>query len=189
MTRHRTLHLATWFLARLVPESEREPLVGDLMEEYALRTNATSSSVALRWYLRQVYASAPSLLWARFRSVPWFSTIGVTFLGYIAVGLADFAVKWVIPNWTADGTFAPNPIGQLVMFPLLGGIGYFAARFRRGASILLTLVMLMVTLWMLWGTNENLPTWFRISYFVLGPAAVLAGGALASRRKDWSTRR
>lgn len=186
MTPHRTLQLATWMLSRLAPESEREPLVGDLMEEFALRANSSSASQALRWYLRQVCASAGPLLWVRFRRGvwTWISTMGVALLAYIAVGVVDFAVKWVIPNWTADGTFAPNPLGLIVTSALVVVIGYCAARFRRGAPIVLGVIMLLVVVWMMWGTAEHIPLWYRIAYFLIGPGAAFLGGALYSSRLD-----
>jgi hypothetical protein len=184
-----TLLLATWVLSRLAPEAEREPIVGDLMEEYALRANRISSTAALKWYLQQVYASAPSLLWARIRRTPWFSTIGVAFLAYIGVGVVDFGVKWFIPNWTPEGGFAPNPLGLIVTFPMIVLIGYFAARFRPGAAILLGLITLAVITWMTWGTNESMPLWFRLGYFVVGPVGAFLGGALHSLHKDRSARR
>jgi hypothetical protein len=74
--RHRALHVATWILLWLVPRREREPLVGDLTEEYALRANAASSSAALKWYVQQVCASLPPLLWASFTRAAWISTVG-----------------------------------------------------------------------------------------------------------------
>ena len=56
------LALATWILSRLVPEGEREPLMGDLEEEYALRVRADSSYAPRVWYLRQICSSIrPSL--------------------------------------------------------------------------------------------------------------------------------
>jgi hypothetical protein len=184
-----TLLLATWILARLAPEAEREPIVGDLMEEYALRARASSASAALKWYLQQVYASAPSLLWDRLRRAAVFSTIGVALLAYIVLGVVEFAVKWFIPNWTPEGGFAPNPLGLIVMFPMIVLIGYFAARFRPGAATLLGLIMLAVVTWMMWGTNETMPLWFRLGYFVVGPVAAFLGGALRSHQKGRSARR
>lgn len=186
MMGHHTLLLATWILSRLAPESEREPLVGDLMEEYELRTTATSPSAALKWYLRQVCASAAPLLWARIRRAAWpfISTIGVALLAYIAVGVVDFGVKWVIPNWTADGTFAPNPLGMIVTSALVVVIGYHAARFRRRAPIVLGAIMMLVVVWMLWASGETSPLWFRIAYVFVGPGAALLGGALYSSRSN-----
>jgi hypothetical protein len=186
MTPHRALRLATWIVSRLAPESEREPLVGDLMEEYAVRASESSSSAALKWYLQQVCASAPSLLWARIKLAAWpcISTLGVALLAYIAVGVVDFGVKWVIPNWTAEGGFAPNPLGMIVTSALVVVIGYFAARYRRRAPLVLAAIMMFVIVWMLWGSGESSPLWFRVAYVFVGPGAALLGGALYSGRSN-----
>jgi hypothetical protein len=179
---HRTLHVMSWLLSRLAPEGAREPLVGDLTEEYALRANSTSSSAALRWYLRQVCASASPLLWARLTRAAWISTIGVALLAYITVGVAEFTVNWAISNRAATSIFAYKLLGLIITFPIVVLIGYFAARFRRGAAFVLGVMMLLVvTMMMLW-TTESMPTWFRIAYFIGGPAAAFIGSGLHSLR-------
>jgi hypothetical protein len=181
MRRHRTLQVAVWILSRLVPESEREPLLGDLAEEYALRANAASSSAALKWYLRQVCASVPPLLWTRLTRAEWISTVGVALLGYVAVGIVELIVNWAISSSPAPGAAAYSPLGPLITFPVVVLIGYFAARFRPGAAIVLGAMMLvavgMMTLW----STESVPVWYRVVYFVAGPAAAFIGSALRSR--------
>lgn len=174
--RSRTLLLANWMLARIVPEAEREPLLGDLMEEYELRASASSSSAARKWYLRQFCASAPVLLWGRLSGSAWISTTGVALLAYIAVGVVELIVNWLTASGSANATY--NPLGMLVTFPVVVLIVYFAARWRRNAGIVLaTLMLLNVTAMTLW-TTERVPLWYRIAYFFVGPAAALLGSAL-----------
>jgi hypothetical protein len=180
--RRLALPVATWIISRLVPEGEREPLVGDLTEEYSLRANATSSSAALKWYVRQVCASASPLLWVRFTRAAWLSTIGVALLAYVAVGVVEFTVDWAISNRTATGAFAFKPLGLVIIFPMVVLIAYFAARFRRRAAILLGVMMLLVVTAMTLWAAENMPAWYRVAYFVTGPAAAFIGGALRSLR-------
>ncbi len=185
--RHPVLYVATWVVSRLAPENEREPLVGDLIEEYALRANATSSSAALKWYLKQVFASAPLLLRIRLTRAPWISTIGVALLAYIAVGVAELSTNWAISNWTAAGTLAYKPLGLIIVFPMVMLIGYLAETFRRGAAIVLgAMMLLVVTAMMLW-TAESMPPWYRIAYFFTGPAAAFVGNALRSLRPSRGT--
>ena len=76
-----------------MPEAEREPLLGDLTEEYELRASSSSRSAALKWYLRQFCASALALLWARLGRTAWISTMGVALLAYIAVGVVEVMVN------------------------------------------------------------------------------------------------
>jgi hypothetical protein len=182
MMRQRVLQVATWAFSWLAPRSQREALIGDLVEECALRAQADSSSEAHKWYLRQLCASAPPLLWTRFTRAAWISTLGVALFAYIAVGVVELIVNWAIANSSATGTAAYNPLGMFITFPLVVLIGYFAARFRRRAPIVLTAIMLLsVTAMMLWST-ESMPRWYRIAYFLVGPAASFIGSTLSSLR-------
>lgn len=172
-----------WAFSWLAPRSEREALMGDLEEEYALRANAASASAACKWYLRQVCASAAPLLWTRLTRTTWISTLGVALFAYIAVGVVELIVNWALAYSSVTGTVAYNPVGMFVTFPIVVLIGYFAARFRRAAPIVLGAIMLLtVTAMTLWST-ERTPAWYTIAYFVVGPAATLIGSALRSRRR------
>ncbi len=128
--RHRAVDVATWMFSRLVSKGEREPLLGDLAEEYALRTNAASASAAFKWYLRQICASAPPLLYAQLARAGWIATAGVALLAYIGAGLAELMVHRVISSSPA----VYNPLGLVITFPMVVLIGYFAARFRRRSA-------------------------------------------------------
>jgi hypothetical protein len=172
--RNPSLNLATWVLSRLVPESERDPLIGDLAEEYVLRSKATSSSAARKWFLWQVCASVPPLLWARLRRPMWLATFGLALAAYIAVGIVDIVTNWVISRF--------NPLSLLLSFPMVVLIGYCAARFRPKAATVLAAMMLVSVTVMTVTTTETVPLWYRIAYFFVGPAAVLIGGALRHRR-------
>ncbi len=169
--------MVIWILSRLVPESEREPLVGDLTEEYALRASAASSSAALKWCLRQVCASVPTVLWARLTRGAWISTVGVALLAYIAVGLVELIVNWAISSSSAE-----NPLGMLITFPMVVVIGYFAARVRRSAALVLAAMMLSAVTLMTLSADEVMPAWYRIAYFVVGPVAAFSGKVLRSLR-------
>jgi hypothetical protein len=178
--RDRCLHLAVWLVSRLVPERERAPFVGDLMEEYALHAKATSTSAAGRWCLQQICASVPSLLWLRIVRGTWLSTLGVALLAYIAVAAVEVSVNWALAKW---GTAAYSPTGMLMTFPMVVLIGYFAAGLRRGAATVLGGMMLLAVTVMTVTAEESVPTWYRIAYFVVGPAATFAGSTLRTFRR------
>ncbi len=180
--RSRVPPMATWILLWLVPKREREPLVGDLTEEYVLRTNAASSSAALKWYLQQVCASVLPLLWAAVARTAWISTVGVALLAYVAVGVVELTVNWAISASFATGTVAYNALGLLITSPIVALIGYFAAGFRRAAAIVLGVMMMLVITVLTLGTNESMPLWLRIAYFVVGPAAACSGSTRGRSR-------
>jgi hypothetical protein len=179
MKRYPSLQVAIWILSRLVPEGERDALVGDLIEEHAQRAAATSSSAALRWALQQVCASAPPLLWARLRRATWIATLGVALLAYTAVVVVELIVNRAIPNSSTAGA-ANMLLGLLIPFPMVVLIAYFSARFSPKAPIVLGAIMLLVVTVMTLTSAESVPTWYRIAYFLVGPAAAFIGSALRS---------
>jgi hypothetical protein len=181
---HPALRVATWIFAWLVPKAEREPLIGDLAEEYTLRTKTASSSSAFKWYLQQILASVPPLAWSRITRTVWLSTLCVALLAYFAVGVAQVILRWAISSSSAT---AHNPLDLIAIFPMVVLIGYFAERFRRRAAIVLGAMMLLaITAMTVWAT-ETSPLWYRVAWFFVGPAAALIGGVLPSlRRRRWS---
>ena len=180
---HFTLTVATWIFSWLVPKEFREPLMGDLAEEYSLRVKADSASAALKWYLRQICASIPPLLWARLTRATWLSTFGVALLAYFAVGVAQLLIRWAMPrSWVT----AYNPLDLIFIFPMVVLIGYFAERFRRRAAIVLGAMMLIAITAMTVGAAESSPLWYRIAWFFVGPAAAFIGSVLPSLRGDRS---
>ena len=169
-----------WIVSRLVPEREREPLVGDLIEEFALRASASSPSSALKWCAQQVCASAPPLMWANLRRSEWVSTLGVAMLAYIAVGIVEFGINWLMS--IGQGSAAYNPLGMVTTFPVVVVIGYLAARLRRGAPVVLAALMLIAVAVMTVSARESLPVGYRIAYFVVGPAAAMLGSLIRRLR-------
>jgi hypothetical protein len=109
-------------------------------------------------------------------------TIGVALQAYIAVAAAELSVDWAISNWTAAGAFAYKPLGPIIHFPMVVLIGYVAGRFRRGAPIVLGVMMLLVATAMMSLTTEDMPHWYGVAFFVTGPAAAFIGSALRSLR-------
>ena len=174
--RYRAVLVATWILSRLVSKREREPVMGDLAEEYALRADTSPASAAFKWYLQQVCASALPLLCARLTRAAGLATAGVALLAYIAVGLVELVIHRAV-----SGSFVAtyNPLSLILTFPMVVLIGYFAARFRRRAAIALGAMMLLAVTVMTLSTTENAPPWYRIAYFFVGPAAALIGSSLS----------
>lgn len=179
MTHRHALLAATWFFSRLVPKADREHLIGDLAEEYALRARTDSSSVAAKWYLKQICASTVPVIWIRLGRAVWLATLGVALLAYLAVGAAQLIIGWALPT-----SYGPtyDPLGLVILFPVIVLIGYFAERSRRKAAIVLAAMMLLAITAVTMFTTENAPLWYLVAYFVVGPVAALVGSALVILR-------
>ena len=176
------LRATMWLFSRLVPKDLREPLMGDLAEEYATREKVTSSLAALRWALREIFASVPPMLWIRLLRATWIATLAVALLAFIVTNVVDFLVLRAMPR-TPDGRFAPHPLGVVVVLLAVGLIGYFAERLRCRAAAVLGIMMLLVETAMTLMSEMSSPLWFRVAWFFLGPAAAL-GGILYSLRRS-----
>ncbi len=172
---------ATWALSRMAPRSQREALLGDLAEEYALRAKVHSPA-AFHWFLRQAGASVLPLLWLRVTQGKWLAITGIALLAYVAVGVVEFLVNWLITNSSTTGAVAYRPLGMLATFPFVVLIGYCAARYRREAALLLVAMMLLAVTLMTLTSTEIVPTWYQITYFLVGPSAVFIGSNLHSFR-------
>jgi hypothetical protein len=169
-------------LSWLVPQRHRNAWLGDLAEEYARRSRVDSALAAVSWYVREICASAPPLLWLRLTQTSWISSAGVAFLAYAAIGLIEATVNWAMASFLGMTVVAYNPLGMFITFPMVVLIGYIAAGFGPGAPIMLAAMMVVsVTAMTLWA-SESMPIWFRIAYFLVGPAATLIGSRLRSLR-------
>jgi uncharacterized membrane protein AbrB (regulator of aidB expression) len=128
----------------------------------------------------RVCASAPHLMWARLIRVPWISTIGVALLAYIAVGVVELVVNWATSGASAHAAY--DPLGMFITFPMVVLIAYFAARLRRTAPLVLAVMMLVAVTVMTLSAAEDVPPWYRIAYFFVGPVAACIGSALRALR-------
>jgi len=176
VTHRHALLAATWFFSRLVPKVDREHLIGDLAEEYALRARTDSSSVAAKWYLRQICASTVPVMRIRLARAVWLTTLGVALRAYLVLGAAQLAIGWALPT-----SYGPtyDPLGLVISFPVIVLIGYFAERSRRRAATVLAAMMLLAVTALTLFTTEDAPLWFRVAAFVVGPVAALVGSALS----------
>ena len=97
-------------------------------------------------------------------------------LAYLVVGAAQLTIGWALPT-----SYGPtyDPLGLVILFPVIVLIGYFAERSRRRAATVLAAMMLLAVTALTLFTTENAPLWYRVAYFVVGPVAALVGSALS----------
>jgi peptidoglycan/LPS O-acetylase OafA/YrhL len=169
----------TWIFSRLVPKDLREALIGDLMEEYARRSNASSPAAARKWYLRQICASILPMLWMRLRRATWLVTLGVALISYLAVAIVQPFVRRALSTSFASSFLA---FDLIALFATITLIGFFAERLRRWASLVLGVLLLATLIVMTASSTADVPLWYRISYFFVVPAAAVLGSVLSSRR-------
>jgi hypothetical protein len=186
MSRHAApSRAATWLLARLLPARDRDAIIGDLVEEYALRAQSSSSAIATRWYWGQVCRSLPAFLWSSLKRGQWIGTVGVAMVMYVVANgleaIGDVAISRLLH-------LTPESHSHIVVSLVVGLTtmalgGYVAARTRRNADMVLASLILIGVAVLMVAIPDSVPLWYQIAFLVAGPLASLAGGWLFVRRR------
>ena len=183
MRRHRPPRVATWLLGCFLPESDREAVLGDLVEEYGIRVRSASISNAASWYWTQVWRSIAPVLWVGIRRGGWLGTVGVALGAYIVAGMIEFVGTAVMARLL-------NPEGRA--FPVLSVLvglatmvlgGYFAAWIRPAAATVLAAIVILVIVVLFVSMRDSAPLWYGLTFLIFGPVAALAGGTLCRVRR------
>ncbi len=175
MRRNSPPAFACWLLESVVPAPYREAMLGDLIEEYALRAESGSPLTAMRWFWSQACRSVPPMVWSSLRSRDWLISMSVAMGVFVVMGALKFAADLAISRLVA-----PQPSTYVLLAPVvflaassIGGC--VAARIRRGATIFLALIV-MITVAILMDLKVctiPVPWWYQFGFLTLGPLSVL----------------
>lgn len=155
-------HPALWLIALVAKKADREPLIGDLMEE--------SRELGSRWLWRQVLRSVGPLMWRRVRKdgpvVAHF--LAVVVAAYLAIAIPIMVYHALFPQMS-------ETMSLILDLPMAVGAGYLTAYLgrRRGRQYMRAFAILMGTMSVIsiagsWGME---PVWYQ---------AVLSGSMLVS---------
>jgi hypothetical protein len=132
--------IASAILAWALSPDDRQVVLGDLVEEYAIRREERSALSARWWYWSQVLRSVPWLLWSPVPRIGWAGTVGVASAACAAQAAIELTTAIVFPRvfhsdarGAVPGTFAVV-LGSMVI------VSWIANRVRPGAGALLTLI-------------------------------------------------
>ena len=173
-------------LESVLPDPYREALLGDLIEEYALRTESTSRFTASRWFWSQACRSVPSMFWASLRRGNCFISISIAMGVYFFMATLKFAADLMITKLAS-----PDQTTQVILAPIVFLVttaigGCVAARIRRGTTIFLAL-MVTVTVAILINLricSIPVPWWYQLGFLALGPMTVIIAPAFFARLKQ-----
>jgi hypothetical protein len=190
MKRHSPPVLACQLLKFLLPESNREAILGDLIEEYALRVESASAVAAPRWFWAQACRSVPCMFWSWLRSGNCLVTLSIAVGVYLFMGVLKLAAdsmisKLLAPNQTTRVVLAP-----IVFLAVAAMGGCIAARIRRGATIFLAFIVMMtvIALVEIKVCTVPVPWWYPFGFVTLGPLAVLLAPAVFPADKSGANR-
>ena len=180
---------ACWLLESLLPDPYREAVLGDLIEEYALRIESTSRFTAFRWFWSQACRSLPPTVWSLLRSRDCLISISIAIGVYIFMGTLKFAADWMISKLVAPDQSTHVVLAPIVFLTTTVIGGCVAARIRRGATIFLAL-MVTITVAILIDVKVcsiPVPWWYQFGFLTLGPLTVIIPPTLFGRLKQQGT--
>jgi hypothetical protein len=183
MKRYSLPTFACSLLESVLPGPYREAILGDLMEEYALRGESTSPSAASRWFWSQACRSVPSMAWSSLRSGHCFISMSIAMGVYIFMGTLKFAADWMILKLVSPGQTTDVVLAPIVFLTTTAIGGCVATRIRRSATILLAL-MVAITVAILIDLKvctTPVPWWYQFGFLTLGPLAVIMTPTLLGR--------
>lgn len=181
MNPHSPPRLANWLLRCFVPATDREEIMGDLAEEFSLRTQSPGSCRS--WYWGQALRSIPPIAWKAARQGGWIRTLLVGLGAYFAAGLLESAVYAALSR-TVNSDSSLQPVLSLIigLATMVGG-GYVAARLRPGAEMVTSVTVFAAVVVLFAVQVGDAPLWYGLAFLSTGPLATLAGGALFLRRR------
>ena len=185
MNRRRELPPGDWLPGFLLPRDRAEAVLGDLVEEFALRAEAEGRRAALRWYWSQLGRSLPRLAWASTTDRLWLRTWGVAAAGFVLATLIELGLLAGLANlWPSSAD--KDLVHLLVWLIAIALTGFVAARLQPSSPFALAVVTVAVAVALTIRFGAMTPLWLQLAFFLLGPAACLAGAALARRGRDSS---
>jgi hypothetical protein len=168
-----------WILGCFLSERDQDAVIGDLVEEYALRSASQSTAAVSWWCWRQLSRSIPPLLWATILRGRWLGTLGVAIAASFLVQIIESAVNLAISR-----LLAPTPIAHQISSLVVGLVaiacgGYIGARIRAGTAAALAWLNFVTVATLMVRIGDALPLWYQLGFLIIGPLASLMGGALA----------
>ena len=175
---------ANWILGRLLPEAQKDAVIGDLIEEHALRTATSHAPNDSWWYLGQVSRSLLPLLLAAARRGQWLPTFGAAVAAYGLIKIIESASEV-----TLFAVLAPQSLAYVLAAYLIGPAnmmlgGYVAARIRPGAATVLAIISIIMVLQWMATAGSTVSIWFSAFFLVVCPLTALAGGVLERKQRN-----
>ncbi len=173
------------------PKSDRETILGDLVEEFhELEMQGQPLVTRQIWFLRQAITSAGSLLVMKWRREKMWRSILAVGAGYFTLAVLIMAVD--ISFYVLAGKPANGPSARYMTFSLISGFffvmlgGYVTARIARGRERRITYQFaafcFLMSIMSAASSFGQEPLWYQIALAVTGPSGAAIGGLLRARQ-------
>ena len=163
------------FFQTVLPVPYQGALLGDLIEEYALRAESTSPSAATRWFWGQACRSIPFIVGSSLRTGDWLISASAAMGVFVVMGMLKFAADFMITKLVAPEQTAYIVLAPIVFLAITSSGGYAAARIRCGTAGFLAFIV-MITVAVLIAVKActvPVPWWYQLGFLTLGPLSVL----------------
>jgi len=174
-----TRTIALWarrLVSSLSPSPVFDAAIGDLAEEYHLRSQSMSHLRATSWYWGQVVRSLPVMWCAAVRRDGWLVTIGVALLAWIAASALEAVADLALAAWLgSDAPLVAFP-GFAIGLAAMACGGYLAGRMRPPAVAMLGAMVFIVVALLMIVDGHSAPLWYQMGFLLGGPLVSMAGG-------------
>jgi hypothetical protein len=172
--------LASRLLLGLIPDRNLEYALGDLAEEYALRASCGSRWTASYWYWIQISRSAVPMMAAAMVRTGRVRTLVVAVGAYLAASIAEAIGTAGLRQLALNGLVFDIANTSNGLLTIAAG-GYVAARLQPCAVPVLAGIVGAVVVLLMIAAGGNVPVWYQLTFLLFGPAAAVAGSAVACR--------
>jgi hypothetical protein len=189
-----TRPVAVACIARLIecvlPRDLSEVVIGDLYEEFELRTQSTQRKRAVTWFVFQAVRSIPRLLLLSVKRWSWLKSLGVAVVAFVVLDRLEPLVR----RWLANN-FEPNVTQQIVLSLLIGFAacacgGFLSTWMQRGSAWIYSVIgsSFIVSAIVQVETYERL--WMLTAFLAIAIVAPIIGAVgFISFVNQWQKRR
>jgi hypothetical protein len=174
--------LVVWVLMCATAPEDREAVVGDLAEEYAIRVSEGSPLRAVCWYWNQVIRAVPWLLWIPLRRNGVFGALAVAIVACLVQAGIELSTASVIRNVTVPDHSISRQMGLCVVLLSLFTVSYVAGRVRPGAGLLLAVITIVAAISQSIAIGPAALGLSHVAAAIAAPSAALAGAAFSTAR-------
>jgi hypothetical protein len=163
-------------IAQIVPVPTLDAALGDLAEEYALKSQSTSGRRASRWYWGQLARSIPQMVWFDIRRSGVVTTFAVAFGAWLVAGIVESIADMALIALYGSNAVIEGLPGLLAGLGAFALGGYVAALVRPAATKVLAALRAVVVVALPVAGAGDVSPWYAAIFLVFGPLASIAGG-------------
>jgi hypothetical protein len=167
-------------LARVIPEEMAEALIGDLVEEHALRLCTDGPCRAALWCSGQILRSTVPLLGAALRRRAVLLALATGYVAYAFAAAAERAARDALAPVASHSAVDGIPVLFIHLCSIVLA-AYAAERIGAGASLALGALVALAAVLQLAAPAHGMPLWYGGALLLAGSAAALAGRKMSRR--------